>query len=250
MMSYSSPMHYYTHSIQVYRHSFRPLVYSFSKQHETTQAVRMAMDGMQYVAMKYFSHYLRPSASVSDHCDGLREGMSYILKPPWLPEEETPTQPKLPHLGDWAHIATHYRKGRLLSKTNPYYDEVWTHLQAVHFAHTKEMKTLLESLIYDVWGNWEAHGQVRSLYLSARYLLHLYIAMDTLYCTMDHLYFLLPRRGNQRDIPRRISGTSTSWSPGMSSASPRTMQSQRARRLRTFLVSSLPTSARNPGTRW
>ena len=250
MMSYSLPMHYYTHSIQVYRHSFRPLVYSFSKQHETTQAVRMAMDGMQYVAQKYFSAYLRPSASVSDHCDGLREGMSYILKPPWLPEEETTTLPKLPHLGDWAHIATHYRKGRLISKNNPYYDEVWTHLQAVHFAHTKEMKTLLESLIYDVWGNWEAHGQVRSLYLSARYLLHLYIAMDTLYCTMDHLYFLLPRRGNQRDIPRRISGTSTSWSPGMSSASPRTMQSQRARRLRTFPVSSLPTSARNPGTRW
>ena len=48
----------------------------------------------------------------------------------------------------------------MLSKTNPYYNEVWLMLKMVHFAHTLEMKEMLESLIFDVWEDWEENGQV------------------------------------------------------------------------------------------
>ena len=145
---------------QVYRQSFRRLAYSFSKAIESTEAVRMVMDGLQIVALKYFGLRLRPTVSISDHSEGLRTGMAHILTSRPLGEVPEETELPLPHLGDWAHIATYYRKGRLLSKTNPYYDQVWLQLQAVHFAHTKEMKTLIECHIYDVWQEWENNGQV------------------------------------------------------------------------------------------
>jgi hypothetical protein len=144
---------------QVYRHSFRPLIYSFSKEVESTMAVKMAMDTIQNVAMKFFGAFIFPSVSVSDHCDGLREGMAYIMKPPGRVSEECVTT-KLCHFSDWAHIAVKYRKGTMIRKSNPYYDEIWLQLKAVHFAHSAEMKELLESLIFVVWDDWESYGEV------------------------------------------------------------------------------------------
>ena len=161
----ASPMNYYAIHMscyvlsQVYRHSFRPLIYSFSKEVESTLAVKMAMDTIQNVAMKYFGAFVFPSVSVSDHCDGLREGMAYIMKPPGRVPEEGAWS-KLCHFSDWAHIAVKYRKGTMIRKSNPYYDEIWLQLKAVHFAHSAEMKELLESLMFVVWEDWEAYGEV------------------------------------------------------------------------------------------
>jgi hypothetical protein len=125
--------------------------------------VGFGVHGLQIVAMKYFSSRLKPACSISDHCDGLRGGMALITgqhQLQGLPAEEAVEASHLPHLADWAHIATYYRKGRMLSKTNPYYNEVWLMLKMVHFAHTLEMKEMLESLIFDVWEDWEENGQV------------------------------------------------------------------------------------------
>ena len=92
-------------STQVYRQSFRPLAYSFSKAIESTEAVRMVMDGLQIVALKYFGRRLRPTVSISDHSEGLRTGMAHILTSRPLGEVPEETELPLPHLGDWAHIA-------------------------------------------------------------------------------------------------------------------------------------------------
>ena len=75
-------------SVQVYRHSFRPLIYLFSKQIETVESVKMAMIGLQIVSVKYFGQRLRPGVNISDHSDGLRSGMQYINIDHLAPEEE------------------------------------------------------------------------------------------------------------------------------------------------------------------
>ena len=87
----------------MYRQSFRPLAYSFSKAIESTEAVRMVMDGLQIVALKYFGLRLRPTVSISDHSEGLRTGMAHILTSRPLGEVPEETELPLPHLGDWAH---------------------------------------------------------------------------------------------------------------------------------------------------
>jgi hypothetical protein len=142
------------------------LGYVISKEIESKEVVGFGVHGLQVVALKYFGQRLSPSVSVSDHSDGLRAGMAMITGNAHLLQVSTKLaveESSLPHFADWAHIATYYRKGRLLSKQNPYYDEVWHMMKAVHFAHTLEMKELLEVLIFDVWEDWESNGEVHVL---------------------------------------------------------------------------------------
>jgi len=61
-----------------YRHSFRPLIYLFSKQIESIESVKYAMKALQIVSIHFFGKRLQPSVNISDHSDGLREGMQYI----------------------------------------------------------------------------------------------------------------------------------------------------------------------------
>lgn len=127
--------------LQIYRHSFCPLIYLFSQQIESVEATRMAMVGMQIVAVHFFGSRLAPSVNISDHSNGLRSGMQYInIDHLAGPDED---EVKTLHMSDWAHIAWHYMKGRLLSKSNPYYGECYYYLKAIHFAHSSEMMDLL-----------------------------------------------------------------------------------------------------------
>ena len=200
--------------VQIHRHTFRPIGYVASKEVETKEVVWFGVCGLQVAAEKYFGRRLEPACSISDHSDGLRGGMALINGPAGLglqglAAQEAAEASRLPHFGDWAHIATHYRKGRMLSKQNPYYGEVWCMMKAVHFAGTLEMKEMLESLIFDVWDDWEENGEV-------------------MLCTLKPCLLLmltpraLPFRIKWGNTPRSSSGMNTSSPPGMCGVSPHT----------------------------
>ena len=83
---------YGTHALQwdskarVYRHSFRPILYVLSKDHESISSVRFGMMAMQCVSMQYAGTRLCPAINISDFSDGLRVGMQYIEWDHLLPE--------------------------------------------------------------------------------------------------------------------------------------------------------------------
>ena len=56
----------------------RPLIYLFSREHESIPSVKLAMDCLQEVAVKYFGKRLEPGVSVTDQSNGLRVGMQFI----------------------------------------------------------------------------------------------------------------------------------------------------------------------------
>ena len=107
---------------KTYRHSFRPLVYLFSQNHESVSAGRLAMVALQLVAVNFFGQRLESAVNISDRSDGLRSGMQYINIDHLAPDDE---EVETPHCSDWAHIAVHYMKGRLIPKSNPYYGEIY-----------------------------------------------------------------------------------------------------------------------------
>ena len=59
---------------KTYRHSFRPLVYLFSQNHESVSAGRLAMVALQLVAVNFFGQRLESAVNISDRSDGLRSG--------------------------------------------------------------------------------------------------------------------------------------------------------------------------------
>ena len=140
-----------THSLvwdracKTYRHSFRPLLYFFSREVESISAVRLAMVAMQISAVHFFGSRLKPAVTISDHSDGLRSGMHFANVDHLASQEEQDATPTTPHMSDWAHIATHYTQGKLVPKAHPYYDEVYFLLLCLHLTHTSEMKNLLQA---------------------------------------------------------------------------------------------------------
>lgn len=60
---------------KTYVHQFRPLVFLFSRNHESTESVKMAMDALLLVGEKFFQKKLRHAGVVLDHTDGLMTGM-------------------------------------------------------------------------------------------------------------------------------------------------------------------------------
>ena len=132
--------------LQMYTHSFRPLIYMFAKNIETVESVKMAMFGLQVVATMYCGERLMPAVNISDHSDGLRSGMQYI-NVNWESGEQLEEAEEMPHMSDWAHIAVHYAQGRLLPKSNPYYGACWHYLEAIHLAHSTEQMDLLICLL-------------------------------------------------------------------------------------------------------
>ena len=51
---------------KTYRHSFRPLVYLFSKNHESVSAGRLAMVALQLVALQFFDERLESAVNIPD----------------------------------------------------------------------------------------------------------------------------------------------------------------------------------------
>lgn len=59
-------------------HSYRPLVYMFSKQHETAESVKLLCDSLEWVAVQYFGRQLNPLVMLMDHSDGFRGGVTAV----------------------------------------------------------------------------------------------------------------------------------------------------------------------------
>ena len=142
-----------------YRHSFRPLIYLFCREIETIASVRLCMVALQLVALHFFQRRLEAGATISDQGARLMGGMRYIniahgVATAEGEEEVTYT----PHFSDWAHIATHYKQGRLLPRANLHFGEVWHYLKAVHFAHSTEQGEYMTDLICRLMEDWEQNG--------------------------------------------------------------------------------------------
>ena len=56
-------------------HSYRPLVYMFVKQEESTESVQLLCDALDWLALTYYGSRLTPGVVVMDHSDGFRSGV-------------------------------------------------------------------------------------------------------------------------------------------------------------------------------
>ena len=74
-------MHLSVHAMQMYTHSFRPLVILFAKNQESAESIRMASDAIDVVCKKYFGKILRHSVAIFDHADGIMAGMQREDRP-------------------------------------------------------------------------------------------------------------------------------------------------------------------------
>ena len=142
---------------KTYRHTFIPLIYIFSKQHETIESVQLSMDCLQMVADHFYSRRLCPAAVISDHADGFMVGMQRVNVDFDCDADEAEV-PKTPRLGDWAHVATKYKKGQLLAKSSPFYGEFWHYLRALHLTHSTEMMGLVRDTICQLIEEYESKG--------------------------------------------------------------------------------------------
>ena len=97
--------------------------------------------------------------TISDNCDGLRTGMGTVHTEEDAASRGRDEQPKIGHAGDWAHIATKYKRSKLIPKSNPYYDRIYYILKTVHVAHSFEMQTMLTDVVKSVFMYWEQFGE-------------------------------------------------------------------------------------------
>jgi hypothetical protein len=121
--------------------TFVPLVYLFCKNHESTGACAMLSHAVNVVAVRCFGRKLTPGAVVSDHSAGCRAGM--------LAE-----WPETPHAQCWPHIRRKLGEGAFCSKKHPHFDVLPSHLEAIHFAQSKEMRDFLMVEVGKVWDAW------------------------------------------------------------------------------------------------
>ena len=61
-------------------------------------------------------------------------------------------------------MAVKFSQGKLIVKSHPHHKDIYPMLLAVHFAHTPEMKELLEVIIFQVWDQWEKDGEEAGKY--------------------------------------------------------------------------------------
>ena len=121
--------------------TFVPLVYMLCKQHESLGACKMLLDALVYIAATYFGGVLVPGACMSDHCAAFRRAYEEVF-------------PNVMFGQCWPHIARKWKEGEYCSKTWAHFDEVTAHLQAIHFAHTWEMRDLLMNEFGALWDSW------------------------------------------------------------------------------------------------
>ena len=70
-------LHYDSHNKKI-THSFRPLIYLLTKDHESIASIAFGMVALQMVAVKYTGDRLYPAVNITDFSSGLRTGMQYI----------------------------------------------------------------------------------------------------------------------------------------------------------------------------
>lgn len=56
-------------------HSYRPLVYMFCKQQESSESSKLICDALKFVSIQFFGHTLKPGVVGMDHSDGFMNGV-------------------------------------------------------------------------------------------------------------------------------------------------------------------------------
>ena len=111
----------------------------------------MLSSAVDLLAVKYFGKKLQPGALMSDHSDGCRSGMLNV----W---------PSVPHGQCWPHIRRKFGEGAFCSKKHPHFDIIPSHLEAIHFAQSEEMRDFFIQEIGAVWDSWGEKWNLQSFW--------------------------------------------------------------------------------------
>jgi hypothetical protein len=101
----------------------------------------MLSKALNIVSQRCFGKKLKPGALVSDHSSGCRAGM--------LAE-----WPETPHGQCWPHIRRKFGEGAFCSKKHPHFEVIPSHLEAIHFSESKEMRDFMMMEVGKVWDSW------------------------------------------------------------------------------------------------
>jgi hypothetical protein len=55
----------------------------------------------------------------------------------------------------------HYGHGRILTKANPYWGQLWIYMKAIHVAHSAEQLAQLFWHLESVFEEWESNGEIQ-----------------------------------------------------------------------------------------
>ena len=135
---------YGTHSIHSdkrnrIRHTFRPLIYMFVKQQESTDCIFLGLTCLNFIAQRFFQKSFSPRVGVADHGPGLSGGWKKF------------SSNKL--LGCYPHITWHLTHGKLLPKVHPLFDEACEVVRVMHMCETEGMWNVLLTGLARKWGN-------------------------------------------------------------------------------------------------
>ena len=178
-------------------HSYRPLVYMFVKQQETTESVKMLCEALDEVAFIRFGVFLKPGTVNMDHSNGFRQGVLDV----W-PETSTYEQHasctyhymsciyhayvmylyhvrivlyriRIMHISldrtdiitCWPHLKRKIGQGEYLSTTHPFYENLCEIMDAIHMSQSEEMQDLLTVLGgAEIEPEMDANNKLRALW--------------------------------------------------------------------------------------
>ena len=136
-----------THSIhqvgKKIRHTFRPLIYMFVKQQESSSSIFLGLTCCNLIATRFFKKPFAPKVGVADHGPGLLSGFKRM----W---------PNGVLLGCYPHITWHLTHGKLLPKQHPLFEEACTTVPIMHLCETPGMWNVLLDGLARKWGNNDA----------------------------------------------------------------------------------------------
>ena len=135
-----------THSIHLDKkdkgihHTFRPLVYVWTKQQESTDVIWLGLVCLDLIAQRFYQKSFSPTVGVADHGPGIAGGWAKM----W---------PGRKMLGCYPHISWHMSHGKLLPKTHPLFDEASEAIADMHLAETTGMWRVLVEGLARKWGD-------------------------------------------------------------------------------------------------
>lgn len=125
-------------------HSFRPLVYLFTRNQESKSCVRYALNAMNSVALKFFGSTLHPGATCSDHGSGIMSGLKNVF-------------PDADLMGCWPHIAWGLGYGKVLKPGNhPDLEMVKAQFAILHLCPSRGAWDVFLQAVGAIWGDQNA----------------------------------------------------------------------------------------------
>jgi hypothetical protein len=118
-------------------HTFRPCIYMFTEQQETTECVQLGFECIKFIARVFYKAELYPGLGCADHCKGTMSAWAKSF-------------PDVRIAGCWPHIAWGLSYGRLIPKTHPRFELVKKEMALLHLAQTDEMFDLMTEALGQV----------------------------------------------------------------------------------------------------